>query len=128
MTTIRFTCQLTDGRHARLELLKLGWGFASLALVAHKSQRVANDWLQDKKRGKAADGVTTGTGLAVFSWALKACVDNLCWIKSNGIKYICICMDCDDRRLSAYKKLMKRYNVDWHWMEWEGDEYIVITL
>jgi hypothetical protein len=102
---------------------------ANLALVAHKSRRVANDWLS--KSASRANGITTGTGLSVFTWALNACVENISWIKSHGIETIMISTNSDSRRLSAYRKLLKRYklNVDLYpWVTDEGEEFMAIHI
>lgn len=126
---IRISGKLDDGRFVRLQLNKYRTNTcANLALVAHKSRRVANDWFI--QRNSPADSVTTGSGLSVFTWALNAVVENLDWIKSNKIAVIVIDSRCGDRRLSAYRKLLKRYKikVEHAFSANDGREFIAIRI
>ena len=129
MKSITMSGKLNDGRHARIELYKYGGGYANLALVAHKSRRVANDWVGGRKRGKKAKGAITGTGYEVFAWAFKMLTSNQSWIRSHNISTVLISIDCGDKRLSAYKKLLKRYKVFWRcFKDGDGDVFIAIDI
>jgi hypothetical protein len=77
-----------------------------VAFICHPSRRVANDWLRkgQGKRARRGNGVSSGWGgIAPLRWALQTVLQ-----EAPKLPFPVIVTGADQRRLSAYRRLLKK--------------------